>query len=81
MISHPEKIREILVKHANNITIILHMYCLISPIRCIRLINELQSVDRPQSRAACRDFQGLWLIKKKKFKKFVSLRDGNFIIS
>ena len=62
-ISCPEKSREILVKHAYNITIIFYM-CLISPISCVRLINEWQSDDRSQSRVACRDFLELWLLKK-----------------
>ena len=60
-ISCPEKSREILVKHAYNITIIFYM-CLISPISCVRLINEWQSDDRSQSRVVCRDFLELWLL-------------------
>ena len=64
-ISCPEKSREILVKQAYNVTIILYM-CLISPISCVRLMNEWQSVDRSQSRVACRDFLELWLLKKQR---------------
>ena len=48
--------------------------CLISPISCVRLINEWQSVDRSQSRVACRDFLELWLLKKKKKKIRISNR-------
>ena len=59
------KSREILVKQAYNVTIVLYM-CLISPISCVRLMNEWQSVDRSQSRVACRDFLELWLLKKTK---------------
>ena len=77
-ISRPEKSREIHVKHAYNITIIFYM-CLISPISCVRLINEWQSVDRSQSRVACRDFLELWLLKKKP-EKFVFLADNVFFI-
>ena len=40
--------------------------CLISPISCVRLINEWQSDDHSQSRVACRDFLVLWLLKKKR---------------
>ena len=72
-ISRPEKSREILVKHAYNITIIFYM-CLISPISCVRLINEWQSDDRSQSRVACRDFLELWLLKKK--RKILSSNEG-----
>ena len=60
----PVKRREILVKHAYNNTIIFYI-CLISPISCVRLINEWQSDDRSQSRVAYRDFLELWLLKKK----------------
>ena len=49
--------------------------CLISPISCVRLINEWQSVDRSQSRVACRDFLELWLLKKNP-EKFVFLADN-----
>ena len=38
--------------------------CLISPISCVRLINEWQRDDCSQSRVACRDFLELWLLKK-----------------
>ena len=47
--------------------------CLISPVSCVRLINGWQSVDRSQSRIACRVFLGLWLLKAP--KKFVFLTD------
>ena len=47
--------------------------CLISPISCVRLINEWQSDDRSQSRVACRDFLELWRLKKR--EKFVFLTD------
>ena len=60
----PVKRREILVKHAYNNTIIFYI-CLISPISCVRLINEWQSDDRSQSRVAYRDFLELWLLKRK----------------
>ena len=69
-ISRPEKSQEILVKRACNITIIFYV-CLISPISCVRLINEWQSDDRSQSRVACRDFLELW--QQKKREKFVFL--------
>ena len=42
------------------------MCCLISPIRWIRLISEWQSVGRPQSRVACRDYLRIWHIKNEK---------------
>ena len=59
-------------QHVYNITIAFYM-CLISPVSCVRLINGWQSVDRSQSRIACRDFLGLWLLKAP--KKFVFLTD------
>ena len=52
-------------------TIIFYM-CLISPISCVRLINEWQSVDCSQSRVACQDFIGLWLLKAQKKIVFVT---------
>ena len=48
--------------------------CLISPISCVRLINEWQSVDRSKSRVARRHFLGLWLLKAQ--KKFVFPKDS-----
>ena len=48
--------------------------CLISPISCVRLINEWQSVDRSQSRVACRDYLRIWHVKHE--KKIVLLRDN-----
>ena len=57
-ISRPKKIRN----STRLMTIIFYM-CLISPISCVRLINEWQSVDCSQSRVACQDFIGLWLLK------------------
>ena len=72
-ISCPEKSREILVKHAYNITIIFYM-CLISPISCVRLINEWQSDDRSQSRVACRDFLELKQLKKKRKIRISNLK-------
>ena len=63
-ISRPEKSRN----SPYNITIIFYTSS-ISPISCVRLINEWQSIDRSQSRVACRDFLGLWLLKKFVFLK------------
>ena len=65
------------VKSRNSTPTTITFYiCLISPISCVRLINEWQSVDRSQSRVACRDFLGLWLLKTQ--KKFVFLTDNGF---
>ena len=52
--------------------IIIFYMCLISPISCVRLINEWQSVDCSQSRVACQDFIGLWLLKAQKKIVFVT---------